>query len=107
MYIYRFSEENQERLQTPMTTTPTMPDTTVQPLGRHIAKKHRAYLYLVGHLVADSDVERVNALDHELEADDLPQRARLAVQLHGEAERRVIGRNGEPLLGAAQQGVAR
>jgi len=40
MYIYWFSYES-ARLQTPATTTttPTSPDATVQPLGRHITNE--------------------------------------------------------------------
>jgi len=37
MYIYWFSSESGYSLQTP---TPTTPDGTVQPLGRHIANKN-------------------------------------------------------------------
>ena len=43
MYIHCFSCES--RLQTPTTTTPTTPDATVLPLGRHIAKNRVLDLY--------------------------------------------------------------
>jgi len=64
-----------------------------------------SYLDAVGRLVSEFDEERVDALDLEREAEDLPQRARL-VEFHPDAERRMPGRHGQPLVATAEQSVA-
>jgi len=63
MYIYRFSSESGYRQE----TTPTTPDATVQPLGRHIANKCCKILQRLrkilckktgGHMLIRRDVTR-------------------------------------------------